>query len=147
MKAFLFFLFLKKKNNNFENMARLNSAPVNENNTSNGRNTQRTRLQYTHVETAYSRRQTTILSHFNIRGHTYIGSNPLLRSLYDHVNSIVQQPSGQDVTGIFFAVLSAINENISNPNSPLSMNPNANNLRQLYLFPQNGGSGLTLRLL
>ena len=62
--------------------------------------------------------------------HTHINSNPLLKSLYDQVDSMLQQSSGQDVTKIFFAVLSAVDKNLSNPNSPLSMNSDANDLRR-----------------
>ena len=78
--------------------------------------------------------------------HTHIDSNPLLKSLYDQVDSMLQQSSGQDVTKIFFAVLSAVDKNLSNQNSPLSMNSDANDLRRLYSFPPNGRMNLTLSL-
>src|SRR6266480_1335671 len=79
--------------------------------------------------------------------HTHIDSNPLLKSLYDQVDSMLQQSSGQDVTKIFFAVLSAVDKNLSNQNSPLSMNSDANDLRRLYSFPPNGRMNLTLSLM
>src|SRR5436853_3910678 len=79
--------------------------------------------------------------------HTQIDSNPLLKSLYDQVDSMLQQSSGQDVTKIFFTVLMAIDKNLSNPNSPLSMNSDANDLRSLYSLPSNGRMNLTLSLL
>ncbi|GBC08899.1 hypothetical protein RclHR1_08480002 [Rhizophagus clarus] len=81
----------------------------------------------------------------NVRlDNNFVDSNPLLKSLYDQVDSMLQQSSGQDVTKIFFTVLMAINKNLSDSNSPLSMNSDANDLRRLYSFPSNGRLNLTL---
>src|SRR2546423_13473156 len=110
------------------------STPANENITS-----YQTCPQYIRTEAPYSRPNTRL-------NHTHINSNPLLKSLYDQVDSILQQSSGQDVTKIFFAVLSAVDKNLSNPNSPLSMNSDENDLRRLYSFLPNGRMNLTLSL-
>ncbi|CAG8476329.1 3809_t:CDS:1 [Funneliformis caledonium] len=101
-------------------MARLTSVPVNENNNSS--------------------------THLNARlNFTHIESNPLLKSLYDQVDAMLQQSSGQDITKLFYVVFSAIDKNFSNPTSPLSMNSDANNLRQLF-NTQNDRISLTLTL-
>ncbi|RIA89501.1 hypothetical protein C1645_772152 [Glomus cerebriforme] len=120
-------------------MARLISTPVNENNTSDNINTY---SQPQHqLGTTNSYRVNARLDNINI------DSNPLLKSLHDQVDSMLQQSSGQDVMKIFFTVLSAIDKNLSNPNSPLSMNSDANDLRRLFSFPTNGRMNLTLSLL
>ena len=118
------------------------SAPVNENITPNSRsNRYQPRPQHIRTEATYSRPNTRL-------DHTHIDSNPLLKSLYDQVDSMLQQSSGQDVTKIFFAVLSAVDKNLSNPNSPLSMNSDANDLRRLYnSIPPNGRMNLTISLM
>src|SRR5688572_1319786 len=103
------------------------STPVNESitpNNNNRYNRYQSRPQYIRTEAIFSRSNTSL-------DHTQIDSNPLLKSLYDQVDSMLQQSSGQDVTKIFFTVLSAIDKNLSNPNSPLSMNSDANDLRRL----------------
>ncbi|CAI2169933.1 19579_t:CDS:1 [Funneliformis geosporum] len=110
-------------------MARLTSTPVNENNNNTSTTT------------------TTTTYHLNARlNFNHIESNPLLKSLYDQVDSMLQQPSGQEITKLFYVVLSAIDKNFSNPNSPLSMNSEVNNLRQLFNTP-NDRMRLTLTFL
>ncbi|GES80047.1 hypothetical protein GLOIN_2v1590884 [Rhizophagus clarus] len=119
-------------------MAKLTSIPIND--ASNNEYTSRPYSQQQH--------QNTIVSRFNVRlDNNFVDSNPLLKSLYDQVDSMLQQSSGQDVTKIFFTVLMAINKNLSDSNSPLSMNSDANDLRRLYSFPSNGRLNLTLSLL
>ena len=80
------------------------------------------------------------------RARTEIESNPLLKSLHDQVDLMLQRPSSQNVKNIFFAVILAIDKNLSNPNSPLSMNSDPNELRRLFNFPYNDRMRLTLNL-
>src|SRR5256886_2363250 len=114
------------------------STPANENITSNSRYNQYQTCPRT--ETTYSRPNTRL-------DHTHIDSNPLLKSLYDQEDSMLQQSSGQDVTKIFFAVLSAVDKNLSNQNSPLSMSSDASDLRRLYSIPPNGRMNFTISLM
>ena len=51
------------------------------------------------------------------------------------------------MTKILFVVLSAVDKHLSNPNSPLSVNSDANDLRRLYSFSPNGRMNLTLSLM
>ncbi|RGB35060.1 hypothetical protein C1646_785879 [Rhizophagus diaphanus] len=120
-------------------MAKLTSIPIDDTNTR-----YQTNPRYIRTEAASE----TTASRFSVRlDNTFIDSNPLLKSLYDQVDSMLQQSSGQDVTKIFFTVLVAIDKNLSNPNSPLSMNSDANDLRRLYSIPSNGRMNITLSLM
>ena len=62
---------------------------------------------------------------------TEIESNPLLKSLHDQVDLILQQPSGQNVGNIFLAVILAINKNLADPESPLSTSANLDYSRRI----------------
>jgi hypothetical protein len=128
-------------------MAKLTSIPTNDT-SNNGYTRYQSRPRYASTEATYSQQQReSTVSRFNVRlDNNFIDSNPLLKSLYDQVDSMLQQSSGQDVTKIFFTVLMAIDKNLTNPDSPLSMNSEANDLRRLYSIPSNGGMKLTISL-
>lgn len=132
-------------------MVKLTSIPIDD--TTNSARYQsnpryiRTEAAATYSQSQQQHRETTT-SRFSVRlDNTFVDSNPLLKSLYDQVDLMLQQSSGQDVTKIFFTVLMAIDKNLSNPNSPLSMNSDANDLRRLYTIPSSGRMNLTLSLM
>ncbi|CAB5350003.1 uncharacterized protein OCT59_025998 [Rhizophagus irregularis] len=130
-------------------MAKLTSIPIDDT-TNSGYTRYQTNPRYIRTEagSTYSQSRETTASRFSVRlDNTFIDSNPLLKSLYDQVDSMLQQSSGQDVTKIFFTILVAIDKNLSNPNSPLSMNSDANDLRRLYSIPSNGRMNITLSLM